>query len=68
MATKDIVYESLKTFGTCTAKSLSCYIKRTTGEDISSNSVSGTLRGLVNHGKVGRSNTGGSTVYWAIKE
>lgn len=68
MSDRELVFESLKTFGTSSAKQLSCYIKRTHGVDISPASVSGRLRYFVDRGAVAKSNLTGTTVYWVNKE
>lgn len=64
---KKIVFNALDQYGCSSAKQLSCYIKRSTGEDISPASVSGQLRSLVAQGKVGKSNLTGVTTYWVNK-
>lgn len=69
MTTKELVFSSLGEFGTSSAKSLSCYIKRAHGVDVPPGSVAGHLRDFVNKGTVGKSQCGGPTVvYWVIKE
>ena len=64
---RELVYEATKEWGCSSAKSISAYIKRSRGIDISPSSVSGTLRALVDCGKVGKSSLTGETVYWVNK-
>ncbi len=67
-AKKELIYNALKDYGCSNAKSLSCYIKRTTGQDISPAAISGQLRSFVYQGQVGKSSNTGETVYWVNKE
>ena len=69
MTIKDMVYDVLQEKGTLSAFEIKGFVYRKYGENISTQSAAGLLRGLVNQGKVARSRDGNNrTVYWIVKE
>ena len=69
MDKKEMVIDILKTTGCLTAKEVSGFIVRKFNEKVSPQSVSGSLRPLVQQGLVGSyKNASGHTVYWINKE
>lgn len=69
MNKKEKILDILKTTGCITAKEISGFIIRKFNETISPQSVSGSLRPLIQQGQVGNcKNANGQTVYWINKE
>ena len=65
MEKKEIVKKVLEESGCLTSNQISCFCKRRYDLDITPNSVSGILRGMIAKGEAASSNCGnGSTVYW----
>lgn len=63
--TQKTVYDALSEFGTCSMKSLSCYIKRSRKIDITPAACTAAMRAFVQEGMVAFSLDGnGQRIYW----